>query len=379
MKFIINSLLFSKQIQSLSGVLTNNNTVPIINCFHFHLDEGMLTIRATDLETTLVSKIEVETGRMEGIADIAVPSKLLLDIVKSMDDVPMTFSVDDNTFGISIASGEGKYNLAGHNPETFPNMPEARETSNITLTSGALANAIGRTAFAASTDEMRPQMGGIFCDINTENATFVATDAHKLVRYRRSDIHCDVPVSFILPRKPVMMMKNILATRKEDTEVKLEYNNTNAFFTFDNFYVICRLVDGRYPNYDAAIPKENPNKLTVDRTSFLNTLRRVGLFANQASHQVRLSIMERELVVSAEDEMFSNNAQEKLPCQYEGEPMKIGFNAKFLVEMVSNIETEQILIEMSHPSRAGIIFPITNEENSPEDILMLVMPVMLAN
>ena len=258
-------------------------------------------------------------------------------------------------------------------------MPEARETSAITLTSSALASAIGKTAFAASTDEMRPQMSGIFCNINAENATFVATDAHKLVRYRRTDIHSEQEVKFILPRKPVMMMRNILATRKEDTEVKLEYNNTNAFFTFDNFYVICRLVDGKYPNYDAAIPKENPNKLTIDRASFLNTLRRVGLFANQASHQVRLSIMERELVVSAEDELFSNNAQEKLPCQYEGEPMKIGFNAKFLIEMVSNIETEQILIEMSHPSRAGIIFPVTNEENSPEDVLMLVMPVMLAN
>ena len=207
----------------------------------------------------------------------------------------------------------------------------------------------------------------------------MATDAHKLVRYRRYDIHSDNQISFILPRKPVMMMKNILAARREDVEVKLEYNNNNAFFTFDNFYVICRLVDGKYPNYDAAIPKENPNKLTVDRVSFLNTLRRVGLFANQASHQIRLSIMEGELVVSAEDEMFSNNAQEKMPCQYEGEPMKIGFNAKFLIEMVSNIDTEQILVEMSHPSRAGIIFPVTQEENTKEDILMLVMPVMLAN
>lgn len=379
MKFIINSLLFSKQIQSLSGVLTNSNTVPIINCFHFHLDEGLLTIRATDLETTLVSKVEVETGRMDDINDVAVPSKLLLDTIKSMDDVPMTFSVEDTTYGISIISGEGKYRIAGKSPETFPSMPEAKDTTVIKLSNSLLVNAIGKTAFAASTDEMRPQMGGIFCDINNENITFVATDAHKLVRYRRTDVHSDTPVSFILPRKPVSMMKSIMASLKEEMEVTMEYNNTNAAFTFGNFYVICRLVDGRYPNYDAAIPKENPNKLTVDRNSFLNTLRRVGLFANQASHQVRLAIQERELVVSAEDLEFSNNAQEKLPCQYEGEPMEIGFNAKFLTEMVSNIETEQILIEMSHPSRAGIIFPITNEENSPEDILMLVMPVMLAN
>jgi len=379
MKFIINSLLFSKQIQSISGVITNNNTVPIINCFLFHLDENLLTIRATDLETTLVTKIEVESGRLEGLSDIAVPSKLLIDILKSLDDVPLTFSVDDATYGINITSGEGKYRLAGKNPETFPNMPEVRETEVLTVPSGALINAISKTSFAASTDEMRPQMGGIYCDITPENTTFVATDAHKLVRYRRTDIHSDNPTSFILPRKPITMLRNILAAQKEEMDVTVEYNNTNAFFTFENFYIICRLVDGKYPNYDAAIPKDNPNKLTVDRNSFLNTLRRVGLFANQASHQVRLSIQERELVVSAEDLEFSNDACEKLPCQYEGEPMEIGFNAKFLTEMVSNIESEQILIEMSHPSRAGIIFPITEEENSPENILMLVMPVMLAN
>lgn len=380
MKFIINSQLFSKQIQSISGVITNNNTVPIINCFLFHLDENLLTIRATDLETTLVTKIEVESGRMEGLTDIAVPSKLILDTLKNLDDVPLTFSVDDATYGINITSGEGKYRLAGKNPETFPNMPEARETEVMTVPGSALVNAITRTSFAASTDEMRPQMGGIFCDITPESTTFVATDAHKLVRYRRSDIHSDNPTSFILPRKPVTMLRNILANQKEEQEVKLEFNNTNAFFTFDNFYIICRLVDGKYPNYDAAIPKENPNRLTVDRNSFLNTLRRVALFANQASHQVRLSIQERELVVSAEDLEFSNDANEKLPCQYEGEPMEIGFNAKFLAEMVSNIDTEQILIEMSHPSRAGIIFPIREDEGeSPEDILMLVMPVMLAN
>ena len=379
MKFIINSLLFSKQIQSLSGVLTNNNTVPIINCFLFHLDDGMLTIRATDLETTLISKIEVETGNIDGITDIAVPSKLLLDIVKSLDDVPLTFIVDDSTYGISIISGEGKYRLAGKNPETFPSMPEPRDTTSITLTSSLLVNAISKTAFAASNDELRQQMSGILCEINTEHITFVATDAHKLVRYRRNDVKSDNPISFILPRKPVVMMRNILATHKEEMDVQLDYNNTNAFFTFNNFHIICRLVEGRYPNYDAAIPKENPNKLTIDRNSFLNTLRRVSLFANQASHQIRLSIQPNELVVSAEDLEFANDASEKLPCEYVGEPMEIGFNAKFLTEMVSNIDTEQILIEMSHPSRAGIIFPVSDEHDSPEDILMLVMPVMLAN
>lgn len=380
MKFITNSLLFSKQIQSLSGVLTNSNTIPIINCFHFHLDEGVLTIRATDMETTLVTKMDVESGPVSGLTDLAVPSKLLLEIVKNLEDMPLTFSVDDNTYGINIASGEGKYRLAGKNAETFPVMPEAKDTANITMSSTSLARAIGKTAFAASNDEVRPQMTGIFCDLKEDNITFVATDAHKLVRYRNTGVHSDTDVSFILPRKPVTMLRTILASRKDDQDVSIEYNKTNVFFTFENFYIVCRLIDGQYPNYDAAIPKDNPNKMTVDRESFLNTLRRVGLFANQASHQIRLSISEHELNVSTEDHETSNDASEKLPCQYDGEPMEIGFNAKFLTEMVSNIETEQIIMELSHPSRAGIIFPVKEEnDDDTENILMLVMPVMLAN
>lgn len=379
MKFITNSLLLAKQVQSVNAVITNNNTVPIINCFLFHLEENTLTIRATDLETTLVTSLEVDTARSEGLTDIAVPSKLLIDILKNLDDVPLTFAAEDSTFGIVITSGEGKYRLAGKNPETFPSMPEVKDASVIHIPSGVLANAISKTAFAASTDEMRQQMNGIYCDINTECTTFVATDAHKLVRYRRTDITTEEPVNFILPRKPVLMLRNMLGLRKEDGAVTVEYNNTNAFFTFDTFRVICRLVDGKYPNYEAAIPKENPNKLTIDRSSLLNTLKRVGLFANQSTHQVRLSIQERELAVNAEDLEFSNDASEKLPCEYAGEPMEIGFNAKFLAEMLANMESEQIMIEMSHPSRAGIMFPVSDDENNAENILMLVMPVMLAN
>ena len=379
MKFIINSQVLSRQLQLLSGVLTNNNTVPIINCFHFHLDEGLLTVRATDLETTLVSRIEAETGNMDGLSDIAVPSRLLLDILKSLDDVPLQFIVDDSNYSITIISGEGKYRLAGMNAETFPSLPEEHETASIVLPGSTVEAAIGKTAFAASTDELRQQMSGIFCDMGAESVTFVATDAHKLVRYRRTDVHTDNPVSFILPRKPVNMIRSILSSLKEECEVTIAYNNTNAFFTFDTFYVVCRLVDGKYPNYEAAIPKENPNKLVVDRLSLLGVLRRVGLFANKSTHQVRLSISDHALDISAEDLEFSNDAHEKMPCEYEGEPMAIGFNAKFLSEMLSNLESEQVLIELSHPSRAGIIFPINSDEESHEDILMLVMPVMLAN
>lgn len=380
MRFIINSQLFLKHLSALSGVISNNNTVPIISCFHLHLEDNMLTIKATDLETTMVSRIELENARVDGIDSIAVPAKLLLDMLKSLDDVPLNFAVDASNYSIEISSGEGKYSLAGQNAETFPAMPEMKETVQTSMPASVLVNAINKTAFAASTDEMRQQMSGIFCELTPENVTFVATDAHKLVRYRRNDIHADESASFILPRKPITLVKNILSSNKEEFDVTIDYNNTNVFFAFDNFLIVCRLVDGKYPNYEAAIPKENPNKLTIDRVTFINTLRRVSLFANQSTHQVRLAIKERELEISSEDLEFSNKAHETIPCSYEGEPMEIGFNAKFLTEMTSNLDSEQVLMELSHPSRAGILFPLTDsEEAKGEDILMLVMPVMLSN
>ena len=380
MRFIINSQLFLKHLSALNGIISNNNTVPIIACFHMHLEDNILTIKATDLETTMVSKIELENARVDGIDSIAVPAKLLLDMLKSLDDVPINFAVDANNYSIEISSGEGKYSLAGQNADTFPAMPEMKETGQTSMPASVLVNAINKTAFAASTDEMRQQMSGIYCEMTPENVTFVATDAHKLVRYRRNDIHSEESVNFILPRNPIMQVKNILSGNKEDFDVTIDYNNTNVFFSFDNFLIICRLVDGKYPNYEAAIPKNNPNKLTVDRMTFLNTLRRVSLFANQSTHQVRLSIKEREIEVSSEDLEFSNKAHETIPCSYDGDPMEIGFNAKFLSEMITNLDTEQVLMELSHPSRAGILFPINDsEEAKAEDVLMLVMPVMLAN
>ncbi len=380
MRFIINSQLFLKHLNALSGVISNNNTVPIISCFHLHLEGNTLTIKATDLETTMVSTIELEDARVDGIDTIAVPSKLLLDMLKNMDDVALNIAVNPETLAIEIGAGEGKYTLAGQNADTYPSMPEMEETTRAALPSSVLVNAINKTAFAASTDEMRQQMSGIFCEMTPESVTFVATDAHKLVRYRRTDIHADENATFILPRKPITLVKNILSNNKEEIDVTIDYNTTNVFFSFDNFLIICRLVEGKYPNYEAAIPKDNPNKLTVERQSFLNALRRVSLFANQSTHQVRLAIKDRELDISSEDLEFSNKAHEVLPCSYDGDAMEIGFNAKFLTEMVVNLDTDNILIELSHPSRAGIIFPINNDnEANNEDILMLVMPVMLAN
>lgn len=381
MKFIVNSQQLLKQLQSLSGVLATNNTMPIIGCFHFHLEEKKLTIKTTDLTTTLVASLEVETSRMEQAEEIAIPSKMLLDILKTFDDVPLTFDVDQSSYSIAIASGQGEYKLAGMDAATYPSMPTAENTNTVVLGSNALVEAINKTVFATSNDEMHQQMSGIYCEMTPDGITFVATDAHKLVRYRRNDVHSDESTHFILPKKPITIVKNILAARKDDIELSLAYNNTNLFITFDNFYIVCRLVDGRYPNYEAAIPKNNPNKLILDRLSFLNTLRRVSIFASEATRQVRLSISADHIDISAEDVEFSNKAHETIPCQYEGDPMDIGFNARFLTEMLTNLDSEQVLFEMSHPSRAGIIFPYYTEEKEEknDDILMLVMPVMLAN
>lgn len=381
MKFIVNSQQLLKQLQSLSGVLSSNNTMPIIGCFHFHLEEKQLTVKTTDLTTTLVASLEVETSRMEQAEEVAIPSKMLLDILKTFDDVPLTFDVDQSNYSITIASGQGEYKLAGMDAATYPTMPVAESTSAVAIGSNALVDAINKTVFATSNDEMHQQMSGIYCEMTPDGITFVATDAHKLVRYRRNDVHSDESTHFILPKKPITIVKNILAARKDDIELTVAYNNTNLFITFDNFYIVCRLVDGRYPNYEAAIPKNNPNKLILDRLSFLNTLRRVSIFASEATRQVRLSISADHIDISAEDIEFSNNAHETIPCQYEGDPMDIGFNAKFLTEMLTNLDSEQVLIELSHPSRAGIIFPYYAEENDDkhDDILMLVMPVMLAN
>ena len=380
MKFIVNSQQLLKQLQSLSGVLSSSNTMPIINCFHFHLEENDLTIKTTDLTTTLLAHVTVETGAMENAEEVAVPSKMLLDILKTFDDVPLTFDVNQSNYNIEIASGKGQYHLAGMDAATFPTMPVAESTSRVVMSSNALVNAINKTVFATSNDEMHQQMSGIYCEMTPDGITFVATDAHKLVRYRRKDVSSDESTNFILPKKPIIIVKNILAARKDEGEVTIEYNNTNLFITFDNFYIVCRLVDGRYPNNEAAIPKDNPNKLILDRLSFLNTLKRVSIFASEATRQVRLSIGKDQLEISAEDLELSNNAHETLPCQYEGDPMEIGFNAKFLTEMISYLDSEQVLVELSHPSRAGIIFPYGDDDTEKkDDILMLVMPVMLAN
>jgi len=373
MKFIVSSTLLLKQLQAIGGVINSSNTLPILDNFLFELDKDGLTISASDLETTMTAKVVV--AKAEKTGSIAIPAKILLDTLKTFSDIPITFTIEPKTtYAIEISAGEGKYKLTGHNADEFPKTPTLESSSSVEIGSEVLAKAINKSLFATGNDELRPVMSGVFCQLSPENITFVATDAHKLVRYRRADAKSNEVSSFILPKKPLTLLKNLLLY--DESKIKIEYNTTNAFFAFSNFNLICRLIDGKYPNYDAVIPTNNPNKLIIERIPFLNSIKRVSIFSNQSTHQVRFKISGKELTLSAEDLDFANEAKERLTCQYEGEDMEIGFNSKFILEMLNNIDSDEVCLEMSAPNRAGLLIPVNNE-NKKEDLLMLVMPVML--
>ncbi|MBN3034083.1 MAG: DNA polymerase III subunit beta [Bacteroidales bacterium] len=371
MKFIISSTVLLKNLQLIYGVINPSNTLPILDDFKFELTGQSLEITASDLETTM--KVSVQPDMAEGPGIIAIPAKLLMDTMKTMTNVPVTITIDEKTLVVEISAGEGKYKLSGHNADEFPAVPVIENPSSISVSSGLLANAFAHTLFATGNDELRPVMSGVFCELNNDDLTFVATDAHKLVRYRRTDARSGQATSFVLPKKPLNQLKNILP---DDEPVSLEFNQTNAHFTFENVQLTCRLIEGKYPNYEAVIPRDNKNILTIEKTPFINAIRRVALYANQSTNQLRLRIAGQELTLSAEDIDFSNEAKERLSCSFEGEDMEIGFSSKFLLEMLGNIPTEQVRLELSTPNRAGLLVPVENE-NKDEDILMLIMPVML--
>lgn len=371
MKFIVSSSTLLKHLQGLSGVLNSSNTLPILDNFLFEVNKNDLIIAASDLETTMTTGLHIES---KDIGNVAIPAKLLLDTLKTFPEQPLTFSIDLKKMAIEISSDYGKYKLTGHDGNEFPKAPALENANAIEMDGKVLAEAINKTIFATGNDELRPVMSGVFVQFAEDSVTFVATDAHRLVRYRRGDVKAANASSFILPKKPLNLLKNLLSSF--DQQVRIEYNNTNAQFTFANTKLICRLIDGKYPNYEAVIPKENPNRLTVDSTAFLGSLRRVSIFANKTTHQVRLKMAGSELNISAEDLDFSNEANERLTCNYAGEDMEIGFNSKFLLDMVLNLGSDEVNIEMSAPNRAGILVPAA-KENESEDILMLVMPVML--
>ncbi|PRY14412.1 DNA polymerase III beta subunit [Pontibacter ummariensis] len=372
MKFIVSSSALLKQLSSINGVVTNNPVVPILENFLFEINNSTLTITASDLETSMITELQVEakeSGR------IAAPAKILLETLKNLPDQPVTFTIDEETYTIEISSSNGRYKLSGENATDFPRVPVVQGGSAIEIPSNVLARAINKTIFAVSNDELRPAMTGIFVQLRSNNVTFVATDGHRLLRYRRTDLGTAQEASLIIPRKAFTLLKSTLPT--EATAVRMEFNQSNAFFSFDNIRMICRLIDERYPDYENVIPVQNPNKLVIDRSDLLSSVKRISIYSNKTTHQIRLKLTGSEMHVSAEDLDFSNEANERLNCQYDGEDMEIGFNAKFLMEMLNNLDSDEITFELSTPNRAGLLMPIVNEEN--ENVLMLVMPVMLNN
>lgn len=374
MKFIVSSQVLLKHLQVVSGVLGSGSTaLPILENFLFEIADGKLTVSASDLETTMTTSLEV-TSKED--ASIAVPARILLDSLKSFPETPLTFSLNKETQGIEISSEYGTYRMAGLNADEYPRPARMESAASCTLPSHLIARGIAKTIFATGNDEMRPVMSGVFFEFHEEKAIFVATDAHKLVRYTRTDAKCSSPASFIMPKKPLNQLKNLLGS--EDADVCVEYNDTNARFTWNEVTLVCRLIDGRYPNYEAVIPKDNPNALTINRQAFLNSIRRVSLFSNKTTHQIRLRLAGNELNISAEDPDFANEANERLTCSYKGDDMSIGFNSRFLMEMLANLDTDEVILEMSQPNRAGILLP-SESAIEDEQVTMLVMPVMLNN
>ena len=371
MKFIVSSSLLYKEIQVLGGIINSSNTLPILDNFLFEINNNKLVLSSSDLESTMTSQIEIESTSTD---KIAISAKLLTDILKTFSEQPLTFIKTDNNT-IEISASNGKYSLAYLNGDEFPKQVEILDAHETIINGSNLGNAINSTIFASGTDDLRPVMSGVFFQFNSESLKFVATDAHKLVKFETTEYTASEVSEFIMPKKPLQILKGILQT--VDSDLTIQHNDSNAKFIFDKSSITCRLIDGKFPNYEAVIPKDNPNVLTIDRQLFLNSARRVSIFSNKTTNQVRLKLAGSLLNISAEDFDFSNKADENLECQYSGDDIQIGFNSKFLIEMLNNLDSDMITLSMSHPNRAGIIRPLIESGESKESITMLVMPVML--
>ena len=372
MNFIVSSSYLLKNLNSISGVITSNPVVPILENVLFEIEGGNLLITASDLQTSVMVELQVES-KEDG--SVAIPAKILIETLKNLPEQPVTFSIDDQNYNIEINSDNGRYKLAGENSADFPKVPGVNDGYSSDINSEILNSAISNTIFSTSTDELRPAMTGVFFKLSSTGCTFVSTDGHRLVKYIRTDIKGDeVDHDMILPRKSLNLLKSILPTDKS-SDIKLDFNASNAYFSFENIKMVCRLIDERYPDYDNVIPSDNSNTVTITKSELLGSLKRISIYANKTTNQVRFKITGSEILISAEDLDFSNEANERISCEHDGDDIEIGFNAKFLIEMLSNIESEKVMLKLSEPNRAGLLIP--EDINDNEDITMLVMPVML--
>ncbi|MEI8053673.1 MAG: DNA polymerase III subunit beta [Bacteroidota bacterium] len=371
MKFIVSSSALLKQLQQISGVINTNTVLPILEDFLFEIEKNKLTVIATDLETVMKIHMEIEA---KDSGKVCIPAKILMDSLKNIADQPLTFNIDKN-YSIEITSDNGKYKVMGENPDNFPREPQADESNAFTMPSSALVTAINKTIFAVSSDDLRPAMTGVYFELDKKGITFVATDAHRLVRFTRKDIKCPQKDSFIVPKKPLSLLKSSLPDNED--ELTISYNNNHLFVTHGGTELVCRLIDARFPDYKVVIPTDNPYKMIVNKNDFQNALRRVSVFSNKSTNQIALAISGNHLQLTAQDVDFSNEGNERMSCQYDGEDLQIAFNAKFLIEMLNGADTQDVLMELSTPTKAGILKPAEQAEN--EELLMLVMPLMLNN
>ncbi|MDO5509122.1 MAG: DNA polymerase III subunit beta [Weeksellaceae bacterium] len=371
MKFIVASSQLNKCLSMIGGIINPNSTHnQMLENYLFELDNNKLKITGTDLETIVTSSLEVES---DSVDEICIPSRILQDIIKTFPDQPLTFKVEENNL-VEIISDEGNFSLGYLSAEDYPALPIIEDPIHASINADILKEGLSKTVFATGTDDHRPVMSGVYFEWTQEKLNFVATDAHKLVVYSREDLQVPQDIKFILTRKPLQLIKNIFDSNEE---ISMEVDHKHAIFKGEKTTLITRHIDGKYPNYSAVIPTKNPYLLTINRSMFLSALRRVAIFANKSSSLVRLNISSSQLIISAEDQDFNNKAKERVPCDYSGEDMNIGFNARFLSEVLSNLDSEEVTVALSDPARAGIVKPIDGLAEG-EDILMLVMPLMLS-
>lgn len=372
MRFIVSSTGLFSRMQAVSRVINSKNSLPILDCFLVELNENGLTITASDSETTLTTSMEA--NEVEGLGRFAVSSKTILDALKEIPEQPIAFEVNMDTWEIQVRYLNGKFNLMGRNADEYPETPALREEAvSLSIAANVLATSINRSIFATADDELHPVLNGIFFDITTEDITFAASDGYKLVRNKTFAAKGDEKAAFILPKKPAVLLKNLLP--KEQGDIQISFDGRNAIIILEGYVLTCRLIEGRYPNYNSVIPQNNPHKVTIDRNAFISALKRVSVFSSAATSLIKLHLENNTIQISAQDIDFSTSAEETLICQYDGSPLSIGFKPTFLVEIMNNIATQEVMMELADPSRGGVILPTEQEEN--EDLLMLLMPMML--
>ena len=372
MRFLVSSTTLFSHLQAISRVINSKNSLPILDCILIELNDGTITMTASDSETTLSTSIEV--SEYEGEGKFAISSKTILEALKENPEQPLNFNINTDTMGITVKYPNGKYSMMAQNGDEYP-LPKqmGSEVVNLTMAADVMLTGINRCIFATADDELRPVMNGIYFDISQQDVTLVSSDGHKLVRNKSFSSTGNEKAAFILPKKPSNILKNILP--KEQGDVQICFDDKNAMFTMENYQMTCRLIEGRYPNYNSVIPQNNPHKAIVDRAIFISALKRVSVFSSQASSLIKLSLKENSMTISAQDIDFSTSAEETLTCQYDGKDMSIGFKSSFLIDILNNISSQNVIIELADPSRAGLIVPEEQEEN--EDLLMLLMPMML--